>query len=93
VIRTEVEAEFAPRIGDDKLGKTVTITDHSDPKLTYQGIVRRIPKVFLPRRSTDSGFIANDTRVLEVIVEVVDANPPGKPPLKVGQKVRVNFGH
>ncbi len=93
VIRTEVEAEFAHRIGQDKVGKKVTISDHSDAKLTYQGIVRYIPIVFLPRRSTDTGFVPNETRVLEVIVEVVDANPAGKPPLKVGQKVRVNFGH
>lgn len=92
VVRAEVEAEFAHRIGQDKLRREVIISDHTDAKLTYKGVVKYIPNVFLPRRNSDAGFVPNETRVLEVVVEVADPNPAGKPPLRVGQKVRVNFG-
>jgi multidrug resistance efflux pump len=92
VVRAEVEAEFAHRVGQDKVGKEVTIYDHTDPKLTYRGKVVRIPTTFLPKRSSEGGFVPNETRVLEAVIEVIDPNPPGKPPLRVGQKVRVNFG-
>lgn len=92
VVRAEVEAEFAHRVGQDKIGKRVTIYDNTDPKITYKGIVKRIPNVFLPKRTSEGGFIPNETRVLEAVIEVSDANPPGQPPLRVGQKVRVDFG-
>jgi multidrug resistance efflux pump len=92
VVRAEVEAEFAHLIGPDKENKEVTITDHFDRKLTYKGVVRHIGKAFLQKRTAADGFGVNDTRVLEVLVEVPDPAPAGKPSLKVGQKVRVNFG-
>jgi multidrug resistance efflux pump len=91
VVRAEVEAEFANRVGPDKLGKEVTIYDNNDPKLTYKGVVKRIGTTFLPKRN-GSDIVPNDTRVLEVLVEVVDPAPAGKTRLLVGQKVRVNFG-
>lgn len=92
VVRAEVEAEFAHRIGPDKLNKEVTIMDHYDSKLTYKGVVRHIGSAFLQKRTAADGFGGNDTRVLEVVVDVTDPAPPGKPSLKVGQQVRVNFG-
>ncbi|MDB5309498.1 MAG: hypothetical protein JWO38_3700 [Gemmataceae bacterium] len=92
VVRAEVEADFAHKVGPDKKGKEVTIYDNSDAKLTYTGVVRQIGTTFLPKRSTGDGFIQNETRVLEVVVDVPDPNPPGKPPLRVGQRVRVKFG-
>jgi multidrug resistance efflux pump len=92
VVRPEVEAEFAHRIGEDKRGKPVTITDHYDEKITYKGVVVKIGTAFLQKRNAGDGFGMNDTRVLEVVVDVTDPAPPGKPPLKVGQQVRVNFG-
>ena len=92
VVRAEVEAEFAHRVGKDKEGKEVVIHDHSDPKLTYKGTVRRVGDAFLPKRGTDGGFVPNETKVLEALVEVADPAPAGKPPLRVGQKVKVNFG-
>jgi multidrug resistance efflux pump len=94
VVRAEVEAEFAHRVGPDKEGKDVTIADHWDSKLTYKGVVRRggIGKAFIQKRNSGDGFGMNDTRVLEVVVDVADPSPAGKPPLRVGQKVRVNFG-
>ncbi len=92
VVRGEVEAEFAHRITADLIGKEVVISDHTDPKLTYKGIVRRVGGTFLPKRSAEGGFLSNDTRVLEAVVEVSDPAPAGKPPLRVGQRVRVNLG-
>ena len=44
------------------------------------------------RRALHDGLLANETLVLEARVIVTDYNPTGKSPLRVGQKVRVNFG-
>ncbi|MBA4063105.1 MAG: hypothetical protein C0501_05225 [Isosphaera sp.] len=90
VVRAEVEADFAHRVGDDIKGREVTIADHSDPKLTYRGKVLRRGTTFLPKRG--EALVPSDTRVLEVVVEVLDPAPPGKPPLSIGQRVRVNLG-
>jgi hypothetical protein len=92
VVRAEVEAEFAHRVGQDKLGKTVTIYDHTDPNVVYKGVVKRIGTTFLPKRNYEGGLVPNETKVLEALIEVTDPNPRGMPPLRVGQKVRVNFG-
>jgi multidrug resistance efflux pump len=92
VVRAEVEADFAHRVGNDIVGKTVTIYDHTDPKLTYTGVVRRVPPVFLLKRANAENFLGGDTRVIEVAIEVTDPSPAGRPPLRVGQRVRVNLG-
>lgn len=92
VVRAEVEAEFAHRVGPDLQGKTVTISDHTDAKLTYTGVVRRIPPVFMLKRGNAENFPGSDTRVLEAVIDVSDPAPAGKPPLRVGQRVRVNLG-
>ncbi len=91
VVRAEVEAEFAHRVGPDKKGRAVLVIDNSDPKLTYPGVVKEIGQAFLPKRGAEAAFAPNETRVLEVEVEVADPAPPGKPPLRVGQRVKVNF--
>ncbi len=92
VVRAEVEADFAHRVGPDIQGKTVTISDHTDAKLTYTGVVRRIPPVFMLKRGNAENFPGSDTRVLEAVIDVSDPAPAGKPPLRVGQRVRVNLG-
>jgi len=92
VVRAEIESEFAHRVGPNLQGKTVTIYDHSDPKLTYSGTVRRIGTTFLLKRSNTENFLGGDTRVIEVVVEVNDPAPTDKPPLRIGQRVRVNLG-
>lgn len=93
VVRGEVEADFAHRVTPDLIGREVVVHDHTDPKITYRGVVRRIGGTFLPKRTSgDSPLAANETRVLEVVVEVTDPAPPGLPPLRVGQRVRVNLG-
>ena len=92
VVRAEVEADFAHRIGPDRVGKTVTISDHSDAKLTYTGTVRHIGNTFLLKRASAENFLGGDTRVIEAVIDVPDSAPQGKPPLRVGQRVRVNLG-
>ncbi len=92
VVRAEVEAEFAHRIGADIQGKTVTISDHTDAKLTYSGTVRRVGTTFLLKRGNAENFLGGDTRVIEAVIEITDPAPAGKPPLRVGQRVRVNLG-
>jgi multidrug resistance efflux pump len=93
VVWAEIEAEFAHRVGKDLEGKEVTIMDNTDPKLTYKGTVTRVGTSFLPKRFGTEGLLNNDTRVLPVRVEVPE--PPAgdpRPPLRVGQRVRVNLG-
>jgi multidrug resistance efflux pump len=92
VVRAEVEAEFAHRVGPNLVGKTVTIADHTDPKLTYTGVVQYVPPIFLLKRGNAENFMGGDTRVIEMLIKVPDYAPAGKPPLRVGQRVRVNLG-
>lgn len=93
IVRAEVEADFAHRVSPELIGRTVTIYDNTDPRLTYSGTLRRISSTFLPKRSSsDSLLSTNDTRVLEAVIEVDDPSPPGRPPLRVGQRVRVALG-
>jgi multidrug resistance efflux pump len=92
VVRAEVEPDFAHRVSNDLIGKEVTVYDNTDPKLTYKGTVRRIGSTFLLKRSSSDALLGNDTRVLEAVVEIADPAPAGRPPLRVGQRVRVNLG-
>src|SRR5439155_16144612 len=91
IVRAEVEADFAHRVGKDKIGKKVTILDNTDSKITYEGTVERIGDTFLNKRSIGDGFAPSETRVLEAVIKVADASPTNLPPLRVGQKVRVNL--
>jgi multidrug resistance efflux pump len=91
IVWAEVEAEFAHKI-DGQLGKKVTIYDSHNFSNGYEGIVARIGTSFLPKRGSADTFTTNATRVLECEIDVVDAAPAGKPPLRVGQPVRVVFG-
>ena len=92
IIRAEVEAEFAHRVGKELEGREVVIFDNTEPKFTYRGRVRYIPGTFLPKRSAGESLLTNETRVLEAIIEVIDPAPGDKPPLRVGQRVRVGLG-
>ena len=96
VVRAEVEAEFAHRVSPETHeGRAVTISDHTDPKLTYAGAVRRVPDTFMLKRNNADSFLGSDTRVIEVLVDVTEEPNPQdkkKPPLRVGQRVRVNLG-
>jgi len=90
IVRGEVEADFAHRVKSDLVGKEVIISDHTDPKLTYKGTVSRVGGTFLPKR--DQGLLGNETRVIEVVIEVAEPTGDEKHPLRVGQRVRVNLG-
>lgn len=92
IVRAEVEADFAHKVGKDIEGKQVTVFDNTDPTLTYIGTVRTVGGTFLPKRSVGDALFGNDTRVLEAVIEIADPAPPRKPPLRVGQRVRVGLG-
>lgn len=91
VVRAEVEAEFAHKI-DGFLNKPVVIRAGANYSDTYSGVARRASGAFLPRRFGSDGLVGNSTRVLECYIEITDPAPPGKPPLRPGQPVRVTFG-
>jgi multidrug resistance efflux pump len=90
LVRAEVEPEFAPRVAE-KEGKKVTITDGNNFSLTYEGTVRRMGTSYQTKRSQLDALAITPTKVLECLIDVTDATPPGKPPLRVGQPVRVSF--
>jgi multidrug resistance efflux pump len=91
VVRAEVEAEFAHKISD-RVGQTVTIYDDHNFNITYTGTVKRVGTAFLPKRgASDALQVGPANRVLEVVVEVADPTPKGKPPLLPGLPVRVGF--
>jgi len=92
IVRAEVEADFAHRVGKNLEGKEVVVFDNTDPHLTYRGKVLHVPGTFLPKRFGGESLIGNDTRVLEAIIEILDPAPAGQPPLRVGQRVRVGLG-
>jgi multidrug efflux pump subunit AcrA (membrane-fusion protein) len=92
IVRAEVEADFAHRVGKDLEGKEVVVFDNTDPRLTYRGKVLTVGGTFLPKRSGNQSLLGSDTSVLEAVIEILDPAPPGKPPLRVGQRVRVGLG-
>ena len=92
VVRAEVEAEFAHRVTTKMINREVVIYDNTDPKITYKGKFLRVSGSFLSKRSAGENLLGNDTKVLEAVVEVADPSPEGLPPLRIGQKVKVNFG-
>jgi multidrug resistance efflux pump len=92
IVRAEIEADFAHRVTTKLIDKEVTIYDNTNPKLTYKGKVLRISDTFLPKRSGNEGFLGTGTLVLEAAIKVIDAAPADLPPLRVGQRVRVDLG-
>jgi len=91
IVRAVVEAEFAHKI-TDKVGKKVTIYGANNFSQTYEGKVTRISTTYLPKRGSSDVLAVNPSKVLEWEIEVLDPTPAGKPPLNVGQEVRVVFG-
>lgn len=92
IVRAEVVPEFAFKI-QNRVGQKVTILDDNNTALTYDGEIKRVSGSFLPKRSAGADFLsAKPQLVLELIVTLTDPEPPGKPPLRVGQPVRVSIG-
>jgi multidrug resistance efflux pump len=91
VVWAEVVPEFAHKI-KDREGQKVTISDDSNTHLTYEGVVKRISESILPKPNGAPDVLnGKSNAVLIVEIEVIDATPAGKPPLRVGQPVRVSF--
>jgi multidrug resistance efflux pump len=91
LVRAEVVPEFAHKLASSE-GRKVVIIDNDNFNLTYEGTVERIGEAFLTRRFAPQDLAAlNANRVLECTIHVTDPAPPGKPPLRVGQQVRVSF--
>ena len=91
IVRAEVDAEFVSRV-TDKAGKKVTITDSHHFGHTYEGVVVRVGTSLLPKRGGGDLLPGPPAKVLECRIKITDPAPPGKPPLVVGQPVRVVFG-
>ena len=91
IVRAEVDAEFVSRV-TDKAGKKVTITDSHHFGHTYEGVVVRVGTSLLPKRGGGDLLAGPPAKVLECRIKITDPAPPGKPPLVVGQPVRVVFG-
>ena len=71
----------------------MVVFDNTDTRLTYRGKVVTVGGTFLPKRNGEGeSLLGNDTPVLEAVIEILDPAPPGKPPLRVGQRVRVGLG-
>lgn len=92
VVRAEVEAEFAHKI-DAFVGKPVTVFAGEKFNDSYSGTARRVSGAFLPKRFGGDSLVGNPTRALECVIDVTDPAPPGRPPLRPGQPVRVTFGN
>lgn len=91
LVRAEVVPEFAHKLAGSE-GKKVVIFDNDNFNLAYEGTVERIGEAFLTRRAASQDMMAlNANRVLECTIHVTDPAPVGKPPLRVGQQVRVSF--
>lgn len=91
IVRAEVDAEFVSRVTDKKDQK-VKITDSHHFGHTYEGVVTRIGTSLLPKRGAGDLLAGPPAKVLECRIRILDPAPPGKPPLVVGQPVRVVFG-
>ena len=90
-VRAEVEPEFAHKLAGSE-GKAVVVYDNNNFNLTYAGSVKQIGHAFLPKRTQGiDALTGNAPKVLEVVIEITDPTPAGKPPLLVGQPVRVSF--
>jgi multidrug resistance efflux pump len=91
VVWAEVVPEFAHKI-KDRIGQKVIVSDDSNTNLTYEGTVKRIGTAFLAKpNGTPEILNGKPNVVLTVEIDIVDASPAGKPPLRSGQPVRVAF--
>lgn len=91
IVRAEVDPEFVGRVAD-KAGKRVTITDSHHFGHTYEGVVDRVGTSLLPKRGGGDLLAGAPAKVLECRIRILNPAPSGKPPLVVGQPVRVVFG-
>lgn len=91
IVRAEVDPEFVGRVAD-KAGRRVTITDSHHFGNTYEGIVDRVGTSLLPKRGGGDLLPGPPAKVLECRIRILNPAPAGKPPLVVGQPVRIVLG-
>lgn len=85
IVRAEVEQEFAGQVAH---GQTAELRDFVSNQLLGTGKVARLSDWYLRRRfilQEPTRF--NDTRTMECIITL----DPGRPPPRIGQRVRVFF--
>jgi multidrug resistance efflux pump len=86
LVRAEVEQEFAGQIA---VGQPATIVDDTSIGSSWRGKVMRISDWYTQRRSILQEPVQfSDVRTLECLISL----DPGQPPLRIGQRVRVNIG-
>ena len=89
IVRAEIEQEVAAKVYE---GQTVLIEDDAVEAVSWNGKVQSMSRWFAQRRSIllEPGQL-NDARTLEAIVSVdpVQSTDMPRPPLRIGQRVRV----
>jgi len=90
IVVAEIVPDFAYKISG-RVGQIGEISDDSHTTLKYAGKVVRISDAFLPKPGAATLLDGKTNAVLNIEIEVTDATPAGKPPLRVGQPVRVSF--
>jgi len=88
VVRAEVEQEFARRVHAGQKAEIRDDTTVSGP--VYNGKVTKVSDWYSHRRSIILEPLQyNDVRTLECLIEIEESE--GKPPLRIGQRVRVKL--
>jgi multidrug resistance efflux pump len=82
IVRAELNEGFVAKVG---VGMNAEVHSEADPAKTYSARVIRIGDVFGPSKLVESGQDATDTRDVECILELANAD------LRVGQRVQVRF--
>jgi multidrug resistance efflux pump len=85
IVRAEVDQEFARRLA---IGQTALVEDETAASGVHHGRVTQISDWYTRRRSVlQEPFERNDVRTLECLISLED----GRPPLRIGQRVRVTI--
>ncbi|HZT79924.1 MAG TPA: biotin/lipoyl-binding protein [Gemmataceae bacterium] len=89
IVRAEVDQEVAGRV---RPGQRAVIRDDANNKFEWEGRVDRLSDWYAQRRSIllEPGQL-NDIRTLEAVITIPDQESAGsgRPPLRIGQRVRV----
>jgi multidrug resistance efflux pump len=86
IVRCEIEQEFATRVSTGM--RAEILDDNAVDRPRWTGSVLKIGDWIAPRRSMlDEPFQKNDVRTLECIIRI----DPGQPPLRIGQRMRVEL--
>ena len=87
IVRAEIEAEFAHKVGKELEGKDVMIFDNTDSRLSYRGKVRTISGTFLPKLAPSDSCLPVQPACWKLSSRLPIRPHPKIPPLRVGQRV------